>query len=434
MRTLIEDVYARKGTSVQLQGWIQEIRNLSKVKFVILRDRTGDMQCIALKGKTPDAVFESIAKLTKESVISLTGQVTENKESRWGVEILITDISVINESAAVLPIDNTDKSKTEIEKRLDYRFLDTRNKKVHTIFSIRSKIARILTDFFDEEKFTNINTPKITRIGVESGASLFEVNYFGDSAYLSQSPQIYKQMFVAGGFERVFELGVVFRAENSNTTRHLTEFTGIDFEMGFINDFTDVMDMIEKMMLTLLRRLKAESAEQLALLNITLDIPEHVPRITMREAKDYLRAKGKILSEDDDFDAEAERMVGEWVKEKYTSDLVFITHYPWKVRPFYHMRTEGKPDETKSFDMLYRGVEIATGAQREHRLDVLQAQAEEKGVNFEEMEAYANIFKYGIPPHGGVGFGLDRITQRLLDIGNIREVVLLPRDPKRVSP
>ncbi len=433
-RTLIQDLHKHLNKEVLLQGWIQEVRNLSKIKFIILRDRTGDMQTIVLKTETEPATFELINDLTKESVIEITGTPKENKESRWGIEVLIKKIAVISPSAAPLPIDNTDKSQTHIDKRIDYRFLDTRNLKKQAIFKIRGKIAKIITNFLDEQGFTNITTPKLTTIGVESGSELFKVNYFGRSVYLSQSPQLYKQMFVAGGFERVYEIGPVFRAEKSNTTRHLTEFIGVDFEMGFIHDYTEVMDMIEKMLIDLLVNLPKEAAAELKLLGVEHTLPKKIPRITMAEAKKLLKAKGKSYAEDSDLDQEGEKILGELVKEKFKSEFVFVTEYPWKVRPFYHLKLEGKKNLTKSFDLLFNGVEIATGAQREHRYEILKKQAAEKGIDLDQMKEYAEIFQYGIPPHGGVGFGLDRMTQRLLQLDNIREAVLLPRDPVRDRP
>ena len=432
-RILLKNLKMHIDKVVLIKGWVQEIRDLSKVKFIILRDRSADMQCIALTNKTASDVLECINSLSKESVVEIIGKVVENKESKWGIEILIEKIEVLNFSEPI-PIDNSDKSTTELEKRLDFRFLDTRNARVRSIFNIRSKMARIIVDYFDAEGFTNINTPKITCIGVESGAALFEVKYFDTKVYLSQSPQVYKQMFVAGGFERVYEIGVVFRAENSNTSRHLTEFTGIDFEMGFINGFEEVMDTIERMILTLLKTLDAECKHDLEILQVKLHVPENIPRISMEEAKRYLTSKGKLYTADDDLDPEGEKLMGEYAKEKFNNEFIFITHYPWAVRPFYHMRPKDRPDLTLSFDLLHNGVEIATGAQREHRYDILKNQTSEKGLNFDQMTEYRDIFRYGIPPHGGVGFGLDRMTQRLLNLSNVREAVLLPRDTKRIKP
>jgi len=431
---LIKDLKENVGKEVLLKGWIQELRNLNKIRFLILRDRTGDMQTVAFKGKTEDESFEAIKNYTKESVVEIVGVVKENKQSTWGLEIGINKIKLLSKSEVPLPIDNTDKSNTNIDKRIDFRFLDTRNLKHQAIFKIRSKIIKILTNFFDRQGFININTPKMTTLGVESGADLFNVDYFGSPIYLSQSPQIYKQMFMNGGFERVYEIAPVFRAEKSHTNRHLTEFTGVDFEMAFINDEKDVMNVAEKMLIDLLTNLKQECANELKLLGITHAIPKKIPRITMQEAKNLLEEKGKKYSEEDDLNAEGEQLLGEIVKEKYNSEFVFVTNYPWAVRPFYHMKPENDSNGTKSFDLIFNGVEICTGAQREHRLDILKKQAKEKGLNLEEMKKYSEIFRYGVPPHGGIGFGLDRITQKLLNLDNVREAVLLPRDPERKMP
>ncbi len=433
-RTLINELKDNLDQEVLLKGWVQDIRNLNKIKFLILRDRTGDMQTIALKGKTEEVSFAVLGDVTNESVVEIVGTPKKNKESRWGIEVLIKKIDVVSSAATPLPIDNSDKGQTHIDKRIDHRFLDTRNLNKQAIFKVRGKIAKILTNFFDSQGFTNINTPKITTIGVESGAELFILDYFGKPAYLAQSPQIYKQMFVVGGFERVYELGPVFRAEKSHTTRHLTEFTGVDFEMGFIDDVDDVMDLIEEMFVYLMNYLSNDAAEELKILEVELVVPKKIPRISMEEAKKMLAKKGKKYKDNEDLDAEGEKLLGEIVKEKYDCEFAFLTLFPWAVRPFYHMKPEGKADVTKSFDLLFNGVEICSGAQREHRYEILKKQAKAKGIDLDAMAEYVEIFKYGVPPHGGAGFGLDRITQRLLKLENVREAVLLPRDPERTRP
>ncbi|MBT6775064.1 aspartate--tRNA(Asn) ligase [Candidatus Woesearchaeota archaeon] len=433
-RTLIKDLKDNIGKEVLLKGWIQELRNLSKIKFLILRDRTGDMQTLAFKGDTEEESFNALDEFTKESVVEIIGTPKENKTSHWGIEVMIKNIKMISLSEVPHPIDNSDKSQTNIDKRIDYRFLDTRNMKKQAIFKIRSKITKTLTNFFDSNGFTNIQTPKMTTIGVESGADLFTVDYFGKPIYLSQSPQIYKQMFVIGGFERVYEIAPVFRAEKSHTSRHLTEFTGVDFEMAFIKDENELMDFVEEMLVDLLTKLKEESSSELELLEVDHKIPEDIPRITMAEAKALLAEKGKKYSDEDDLDPEGEKLLGEIVKEKYGSEFVFLTNFPFAVRPFYVMKPEEDSNGTKSFDLLFNGVEIATGAQREHQLEILEKQAKGKGLDLDKMPEYKDLFKYGCPPHGGVGFGLDRITQRLLKLDNVREAVLLPRDPERMNP
>ncbi len=432
-RIPVKDVFKKKkaGDVVEIAGWVHLVRDLSKVKFILLRDVSGIIQVTGVQSKTPKEIFDDMEKISRESVLHVKGKVVDSKQAPGGKEINPEEIAVLSR-AEELPIDVSDYSKTELPKRLDYRFLDTRRKKISAIFKIRSNIYRHAVDFFKDENFVIINTPKITTIGLESGAESFIVSYFKQKASLAQSPQFYKQMFVMGGFERVMEIGPVFRAEKSHTTRHLTEFTGIDFEMGFINDENDVMDIIENMLKYVLKKINEENKEELELLEVKLKIPKKIPRISMPEIKKILLKKGKKLTEDDDLDAEAERMIGEHVLKKFKEEFVFVTNYPWTVRPFYHMKPENDTKGTRSFDLLWRGVEIATGAQREHRLDVLKKQAKEKGVKIPDI--YENIFKYGAVPHGGVGFGLDRLTQRMLGLDNTREACLLPRDPERLTP
>ena len=420
------------GKEVIIKGWVHDIRDLGNLKFLIIKDVSGIIQIVAHKERTDKKLFEQLCNVYREACIEISGKVKASKQAVGGREIVPEKFSVLSAALPVLPIDTSDYSKTDIAKRLDYRFLDTRRKSISPIFKIRSKIVKNLVNFFDSNKFININTPKLTRLGLESGAELFQVMYFGKPAFLAQSPQLYKQMFMTGGFERVYEIGPVFRAEKSHTTRHLTEFTGVDFEMGMIKDENDIMDTIENMLKYLIENIKNDCKEELKTLNVELKVPENIPRIDIKELKKMLAKEGKKLGEDDDLDAEAEQMVGKIVEEKYKSEFVFVINYPFAKRPFYHMRPENDKKGTRSFDLLWKGVEIATGAQREHRLDVLEKQAKEKGMKLDPI--YAEIFKYGCPPHGGVGFGLDRITQRMLNLENVREAILLPRDPERITP
>lgn len=431
-RTLIKDILSKKKEEkVMIKGWVHDNRSLGKIRFLLVKDRSEVIQITAPKSEVSAEVFDAM-NLSREAAVSITGTAKISKQAPGGVEIIPESIEVYSISEQPIPIDTTDFSKTELPKRLDYRFLDTRRKETSSVFKVRSSIYKHVVDFFDKEGFTIINTPKITTIGLESGAESFVVNYFNRKAVLAQSPQFYKQMFTLGGFERVMEIGQVYRAEKSHTTRHLTEFTGVDFEMGFIKDENDVMDVIEDMFKYVISNLKIDRKDELTLLNVELKIPKKIPRIPMPELKKILAKQGKKLSEEDDLDAEAEKMIGEYILKEYNEEFVFVTRYPVKVRPFYHMRPEESPKETKSFDLLWRGVEIATGAQREHRLEILQKQAKEKGVKIPPI--YEDIFRYGAIPHGGVGFGLDRITQRMLRLDNVREALLLPRDTDRLTP
>lgn len=428
-RNLIKDIKA--GKEVLLKGWVYELRVLAKLGFILLRDRSGMVQCVFKEN-----ILSKISDLSLESVVEIKGKVKDAKVKadyvRKDVEVEVLSLEVISKSEQ-LPIHVNEKlTTTEFQNRLDYRFLDTRKLNISSIFKIRSSIYKEVVDFFDGEDFVVINTPKITTIGLESGAESFVVDYFGKKTVLAQSPQFYKQMFVNGGFERVMEIGQVYRAEKSHTTRHLTEFTGIDFEMGFIKDENDVMDVIENMFKYVIKNVKEERKEELERLNISLKVPKKIPRIPMSELKKILLKKDKKLSEDDDLDSESEKMIGEYILEEYGEEFVFVTRYPVKVRPFYHMRQDENKKETRSFDLLWRGVEVATGAQREHRLPILQKQAKEKEVKIPSI--YEDVFRYGVVPHGGVGFGLDRIVQRMLNLENIRESLLLTRDTGRVTP
>ncbi len=425
------------GQSVTLCGWVDTLRVSGKIAFLLLRDRTGIIQIFLDKTLTEKYQHE----LKKESVVLVEGLVGKRpdnqvkKEMKTGaVEIAAKHLELVSVSDTPLPIDVIAETTTNIDKRLDYRFLDVRREKVKDIFMIRSKVFSKTVEFFDKAGFIAIQSPRLTASGVESGAEEFKIPYFGKTASLAQSPQIYKQMFVVSGLEKVYDIGPIFRAEKSHTTRHLTEFTGIDFEMGFIKDEHDVMTVVEEYFKFLLSELKRICKEELEHLDVTINVPKTIPKMTLGEAKKILKDHGKILPDDEDLDAESERIIGEHVKKRHNCDFVFMLEYPWAKRAFYHMRPEGNKKITKSFDLLFNGVEIGTGAQREHRLDILEAQAKEKGIDLKKMTFYRDIFRFGCPSHGGVGLGLDRITQRLLNLDNIREAILLPRDPERLTP
>ncbi len=421
---------------IVLAGWVETLRVSGKISFILLRDRTGLVQVFLDKGLT-----EKFKDIKRESVVTIKGLVNKRpenqikKEMKTGeIEVSAKEIEIISLAETPLPIEITEEVSTGLDKRLDNRFLDLRREKIKDIFMVRSKIYTTTVKFFEKENFVAIQTPKLTASGVESGAEEFKINYFGKVAALAQSPQVYKQMFVISGLERVYEIAPIFRAENSNTIRHLTEFTGVDFEMGFIKDENDVMDMIEKYFIFLLTEIKKTCIEELKKLNVQINIPKSIPKLSIFEARKILKEKRKIVKDDDDLDAESEKLVSEYIKEKYNCDFVFMLDYPWKKRAFYHMRPENNKNVTRGFDMLFRGVEIATGAQREHRLEILRMNAKEKGIDIDKMPFYRDIFRYGAPPHGGVGFGLDRITWQLLGLDNVREAILLPRDPGRLGP
>ena len=425
------------GQTITLCGWVDTLRVSGKISFLLLRDRTGIIQIFLDKTLTEKYQHE----LKKESVVLVEGLVNKRpdnqvkrEEKTGSIEIAGKGIELLSAAETPLPIDVVAETTTNIDKRLDYRFLDVRREKVKNIFMIRSKVYSKTVEFFDKAGFVAIQSPRLTASGVESGAEEFKIPYFGKTASLAQSPQVYKQMFVVSGLEKVYDIGPIFRAEKSHTTRHLTEFIGIDMEMGFIQDENAVMTVVEEYLKFLLAELKRVCKEELEHLGVTINVPKTIPKMTLTEARTILKDHGKILPDNEDLDAEGERIIGEHVKKRHNCDFVFMLEYPWAKRPFYHMRPEGNKKITKSFDLLFNGVEIATGAQREHRLEILEAQAKEKDIDFSKMTFYRDIFRYGCPPHGGIGMGLDRITQRLLNLDNIREAILLPRDPERLTP
>jgi len=440
-RIYTKDVSKYIDKEITVMGWVYNIRDLKKIKFIILRDCTGTVQAIALSNEIDGQLFESISRIKPESVVKIKGRVNENKQAKQGYELVIREIEVLSPCLFnKLPIDLSPATTSSLDKRLDNRFLDTRRPEINAIFRIRSQIFKATVEYLDSQGFTKIETPKLTVLGLEepgnekSGADLFEVDYFGKKVYLAQSPQLYKQMFVAGGFERVYDIGPVFRAEESHTTRHLTEFTGIDLEMAFIKNENDIMDIVEGLITHITMQVNKTCDRELKLLGKKISIPKKIPRIQFEDIRKLLKDMGKEIDEEDDLDPEAERMLSQYVKDKFDEEFVFALGYPFSKRPFYHMRPEDNPKSTCSFDLLYNGIEIATGSQREHRLGILAKQAKEKGLNLDNMPDYKKIFESGCPPHGGVGLGLDRLTEKLLKLNNIREAVLLPRDPERVRP
>jgi aspartyl-tRNA synthetase len=422
----------KKRRECVLAGWVQEIRRFDGLRFLVLRDRSGRIQITAKRVEVPSKVFKKLEQIGKEWVILVRGRVRRNPEAPQGIELIPKEIEVLAEAEAPVPLDISGKIESALDKRLDWRFLDLRNPKVRAIFKVESEICDAARDFFLRNGFLEIHTPKIVAQATESGATVFPIDYFERKAFLAQSPQFYKQMMMAAGFDRVFEIAPAFRAEPHHTTRHLCEYTSIDFELAFIQSYQDVMKVVKKFFSFILTSIKSSCKEELKLLGVKVTIPRRIPKITMREAYEILRRKGKEVKEGEDLDPEGERLICEHAKEKYGSEFLFLTQFPWKVRPFYTMR-KGKR-WTSSFDLLWRGWEVTTGGQREHRYGVLKKQCKEKGFDPNRFEFYLNFFRYGMPPHGGAGIGLERVVARLLGLKNIREATLLPRDPLRLTP
>jgi len=413
------------GKGVLLQGWVQEIRDIGKLKFIVLRDFSGIIQITAHKETTPDAVFSLISKIPRESVVVIEGNVKKSKQAPGGREVLPEKITILSKAEQPLPIDISERSKTEFSKRLDYRWLDIRRPSIAAIFKIRSAFLKLAANWFSKEGFIQINSPKITVVGAEGGAEMFNLMYFGKPAFLAQSPQLYKQE-TQSAFEKVFEIGPCYRAELHHTPRHLCEFTGLDFEISFIKGENDIMRVCEKMLHDIIKKLFDECKNEFKLLKVKVNVPKiPFPQVTYSDALKIIKRK--------ELDAEAERKISDYTLKKYNSEFVWVTNYPWEKKPFYTMKEEtGKFG--RDFDLLFKGIEIVTGSQREHRYDTLLKQAKDKKMSISGFKNYLDYFRYGVPPHGGLGLGIDRFIKQLLNLENVREAVLFPRDPERLSP
>ena len=418
---------------VTVKGWVQDIRNLGGISFIALRDRYGVIQLTLPKKKIDPELFGSITKLSRESVISVVGEVKESNQTELGVEVIPQSFVLESEAAVPLPLGVIDKVSAELDTRLNNRFMDVRKPEVKAIFELKSMMVELIEEAVRKNGFTQVYTPKIGAAGAEGGAELFKVKYFEKDAYLAQSPQLYKQILMSTGLDRVFEIGPAFRAENSNTNRHVTEFISFDGEMSWIENEEQVMAMIEEIIDHVLTGLKERGSKQLALLGKEINVPARpYPILTYSECLKIVNDGGLDLKDGDDLGTDGEKIVGDHMAAK-GCDLYFIAEYPEEAKPFYIMEKDGT-SYSYSFDLDYRGQEISSGGQREHRYEKLVARMEKKGLNPEDFGFYLDAFKYGMPPHGGWGIGIERLLVKMLDLSNIREAILFPRDPARLAP
>ncbi len=421
---------------ITIQGFVDKIRDLQYVQFLVLRDSTGKVQLTIEKNDENKELNDIVSSLTLESTLKVNGVVLENEKVKLnGLEIIPDTIIVTSKSLPELPININDKDKTLRETRLDYRFLDLRRKENNLFFKCQTVILQAMREYWINNGFIEIQSPKISASNAESGAEVFTLDYFGTQAVLSQSPQFYKQMAMAAGFDKVFEIGPAFRAENSHTSYHATEIFMVDAEISWIDSVHDVMDMQEEWLKYILNRLNEKYGNEIEeVFNVEISNTNvKFPRITFNDAKKILLEKYNYKSEkEDDFERREEELLCQYVKEKYNCDFVFITKFPYSARPFYHMLDEeGRSD---SFDLLYKGVEVTTGAQREHRPEILEKQIIGKGLDPKDLQFYIDFFKYGCPPHGGFGFGLARLMMKIFEIDNIREATFIYRGPNRLNP
>jgi aspartyl-tRNA synthetase len=437
VRTLVKQLAAAADGPVRVSGWVETVRDQKKVQFVILRDETGAVQLVHPRTDVDepgsDALATQISALSHGSFLTVTGELKHDERVKLGgLEVKIGEIEV---TAAALDLPIAEDS--SIDKRLDWRFLDLRRPEQNLVFRVQTTFLHALRSWWVENDFIEIHTPKLMASPSESRAELFEVEYFETKAYLAQSPQFFKQMAQPAGFGKVFEVAPAFRADPSFTSRHATEFISVDAEISWVQSHDDVMAMHEQLLVAGLTAVaEKHGAEIEAAFGVTVTVPTlPFPRIPLSEAHSILASRGYTVPRaDGDLDPEGERRLSEYVKEQYGHEFVFVTDYTSNIRPFYHMRHEGDAGLTKSYDLIFNGTEISTGAQREHRIDVLVAQAKEKGMEPAELDFYLDFFRYGVPPHGGFGMGLSRVIMLLLHQGSIREVTYLFRGPNRLTP
>jgi len=427
-RTKIIDLKNKLGETVVVSGFAQAIRNQGKIAFLRLRDNSGSIQIVILGSN--EAAFSIVKSLTTESVITVEGLCKEAKQVPEGIEIECQHLSVLSLAGPILPIPvSPDKGAEDVDvsNRFDWRYLDLRLADKQLIFKVWTAMEIGARAYWADNGFTQLYSPALMNAASEGGAEVFEVKYFDRKAYLAQSPQFYKQMAMAAGMEKIFMVGPVFRAEASFTTRHMTEFTGWDAELSYIDSHHDIMDMKEALLISAFTEAKKVLPD--------LVIPTSpFPRLTLFEIKTKL-SKAKIKSEKSyDLSPVEEREISQMIKTETGHDFLFVIDYPIEGRAFYHMRHADNPKLTKGFDLLYKGIEVTTGAQREHRIEILEKQARQKGVTLESIADYLNFFRYGCPPHGGIGMGPGRLIMKMLDLDSVKEATFLPRDVKRLRP
>ncbi|WP_135611964.1 aspartate--tRNA(Asn) ligase [Methanococcoides sp. AM1] len=420
---------------VTVCGWVHEVRDLGGICFLVVRDREGRAQVTLVKKKIDKEIFDTARKLVRESIVAVTGFAKPEGKAPNGYEIIPEEIVVLNEAESPLPMDTTGKVDAELDTRLDSRFIDLRREKTTAIFKIRHEVLRAVRNFLSEEGFIETSSPKVVATATEGGTSLFPITYFDREAFLNQSPQLFKQILMSGGLDRVFEIGPIFRAEEHDTRRHLNEATSIDIEASFVDHF-EVMEILENMIAYVYEQVIENEAASLENLGIELEVPKTpFMKIPYSEAIDIVNAKGEEMIEwGGDLGTVAEHTIGEHVFKETGESHYFITDWPTEIKPFYAMPYENDPLISKSFDMMHRTMELSSGAQRIHLHDMLKERIESQGLNPDGFDFYLRAFKYGMPPHSGWGVGCERLVMTMLGVENIRDTVLFPRDRKRLSP
>lgn len=420
-----------KGKKFLVKGWVAKVRDLGNLKFFMLRDREGTLQVTAKKGVVSDGIIKEVSRLGREDCVAVTGRIVSSKQAPGGRELIPDKIEVVAKAQTPLPIDFEGKIESGFDKRFDYRFLDVRNHKVQAIFRVMDRALKHMRESFERNGFIEINTPVIQAAGAEGGSTMFPIIYYNREAFLRQSPQLYKQIMMASGLDRVYEIGPAFRAEKFHTTRHVSEFLSMDFEMAWIDSEEDVMKVLERLVVDTLRGVKKDCKKELELFQAKLKIPE-IPfrRIEYEKALGMVNKKGAKLKFGDDFMDVEEKKLGEILAKKGI-EWYFVTKFPSQIKPFYIMM-DGK--YSRGLDLAFKGLEIASGGQREHRYGVLVKVMKAKGLDPHQFKFYLDAFRFGCPSQGGVGYGMERMVQKILGLDNIKEAILFPRTPEKLVP
>lgn len=427
-RTFISEVKDSQDETILLRGWVYKIIDLSNIVFVKLRDKSEIIQLVTNK--------EQIEGLKLENAIEVIGKKSKNEKAPGGIEIIVDEIKILGRTYYdKLPFEiNSYKNKAALETQLDHRTIALRRPEIRAIFKVQNEIEQAFRDYLRSKNFEQIHTAKIIDSSTEGGSEMFTVNYFDRRSFLAQSPQFYKQMMVGAGFERVYEIGHAYRAELHNTWRHLNEYVSLDVEMGFIKDEFELMDLEEGFLDYLFKHLNKVCKKELEMYKVELPNEVKIPRITLEEAHKILLEKYNKKSPIGNIDAKGEELICDYVKKEYGTEFVFLTKYPVAKRPMYTMPDDEDKTLTKSFDLIYDGLEITTGGQRINDYKMLKENIIKFGLNPEDFDFYLDTFKYGMPPHGGFAIGLERLTMKILKLSNIREATLVPRDMKRLTP
>ena len=430
-RILARDVGKHIGEQIMMKGWVHTVRAMGKLNFIVLRDRTGLVQTKVRGFEDPND------ELKDEAAIQIIGNVVEDERAPEGFEVDIEELTIISATFDTPPIQinrSRDQIETRLETLLTHRSLSLRNPEIGSVFKVRGEIIWAFREYLKNQGFLEVQTPKIIAAGTEGGTALFSVQYFEQKAYLAQSPQFYKQMLVGAGYERVYEVGAAYRAEEHNTSRHLNEYISLDYEMGFIEDYREVTKVETEMLRFMFDHLATACKRELEMFEVEAPtVPAEIPHLKLQEAADILK-KHHNKNVDGDLDPEGEQLICEYAKENLGSEFVFMTHYPTEKRPMYAYPCDDDPTLTNSFDLLYRGLEITTGGQRIHDYQQLVDSIAGRGLDPSEFDFYLEIFKYGMPPHGGLAIGAERLTAQVLNLANVREACFFPRDRTRIVP